>query len=72
MDLQVLACERARQVSRVLEDLSFNQRTVFLMRFQEEMEVSEIAVAMKMPVSTVKTHLHRAVGAVREKLRGHT
>jgi RNA polymerase sigma-70 factor, ECF subfamily len=67
---QVLASERARQISRVLQELSFNQRTVFLMRFQEDLEISEIATAMKMPVSTVKTHLYRAVGALRERLGG--
>jgi RNA polymerase sigma-70 factor, ECF subfamily len=67
---RILAAERARQIGHVLERLSFNQRTVFLMRFQEEMEVSEIAAAMKMPVTTVKTHLYRAVAAVREELGG--
>ena len=67
---QLLAWERTTQVRQVLKDLSFNQRTIFLMRFQEDMDVSEIATAMKMPVNTVKTHLHRAVANVRKRLGG--
>ena len=65
---QVLAREKAKQVAVLLESLSLNQRTVFIMRFQDEMEIAEIAEAMRMPINTVKTHLHRAVKSVREKM----
>lgn len=61
----LLARERARAVAEVVDRLSDRQRLVFLMRFSEEMEVSEIASATGMPVNTVKTHLHRAITAVR-------
>lgn len=67
---QMLARERAQQVSAALETLSVNQRTIFLMRFIEEMELQEICEATGMHISTVKTHLHRAVKAVRQKLGG--
>jgi RNA polymerase sigma-70 factor (ECF subfamily) len=67
---QLLACERARQVSVALDTLSTNQRTIFLMRFIDEMEIPEICQATGMTNSTVKTHLHRAVKAVRLKLGG--
>jgi len=67
---QMLACERAQQVSAALETLSLKQRTVFLMRFIEEMDLQEICQATGMQISTVKTHLHRAVKAVRFKLGG--
>ena len=67
---QLLARERARQVSAALETLSANQRTIFLMRFIDEMELPEICQATGMHNSTVKTHLHRAVKAVRLKLGG--
>jgi RNA polymerase sigma-70 factor (ECF subfamily) len=40
------------------------------MRFIEEMDIQEICQATGMQVSTVKTHLHRAVKAVRLKLGG--
>ena len=66
----LLARERAAAVAESLKGLSANQRAVFLMRFSEEMELADIAAAMKMPVNTVKTHLHRAVRAVRQRVGG--
>lgn len=60
--------ERAAQVAKALESLSFNQRTIFLMHFQEGMNIPEISSAIDMSVNTVKTHLHRAVKAVRAKI----
>lgn len=65
---QLLARERAAAVADVVKTLSANQRTVFLMRFSEEMELGEIAQATNMPLNTVKTHLHRAVRAVRKRV----
>lgn len=66
----LLAREQALQVHQAMEELSNNQRTVFLLRFIEEMELAEISEAMNMPVNTVKTHLHRAVKTVRAKVGG--
>ena len=66
----LLAREQALQVHQAMEELSNNQRTVFLLRFIEEMELAEISEAMNMPVNTVKTHLHRAVKAVRAQVGG--
>lgn len=67
---QILARERAQEVNAALETLSEKQRTIFLMRFIEEMELQEICQATGMQISTVKTHLHRAVKAVRSRLGG--
>jgi RNA polymerase sigma-70 factor (ECF subfamily) len=64
----LLAHEQAQHVQRALQALSVNQRSVFLLRFTEEMELQEIAEAMNMKINTVKTHLHRAVIAVRKEL----
>jgi len=65
---ELLRQERAAQVAKALESLSFNQRTIFLMHFQEGMTMPEISSAIDMSVNTVKTHLHRAVKAVRAKI----
>jgi RNA polymerase sigma-70 factor (ECF subfamily) len=67
-EAQLEAKEKVKQLARVLETLSYNQRTVFLMKFTEEMEVAEISDAMGMQVNTVRTHLHRALTAVRGRL----
>jgi len=50
--------------------LSERQRTVFLLRFVEDMDLLEIACATGMKEGTVKTHLFRALRAVRERLGG--
>jgi RNA polymerase sigma-70 factor, ECF subfamily len=60
--------ERVNQVVKALERVSLNQRTIFLMHFQEEMGIQEISLATDMSVNTVKTHLHRAIKAVRERI----
>ena len=67
---QLLARERAIQVTRALDTLSEKQRTVFMMRFIEEMDLKEICDATGMQINTVKTHLHRAVKAVRAQVGG--
>lgn len=38
------------------------------MRFTEEMDLAEIAAVTRMPINTVKTHLHRALKSVRSQV----
>jgi RNA polymerase sigma-70 factor, ECF subfamily len=65
----LLAREDVRAVWDVANQLSQQQRAVFLLRFVEEMELAEIASALGLQVGSVKTHLFRAVQTVRSKLR---
>jgi len=65
---QLLARERLEQVMTTLADLSPSQRTVFVLRFVEEMELTEIAAATGMALATVKTHLYRAIDHVRTRV----
>ena len=51
-----------------VDELSPQQRAIFVLRFAEEMPLEEIAQAMELEVGTVKSHLHRAVTTVREKI----
>ena len=67
-EAQLIAREKVARLYTVVESLSLNQRAVFLMKFTDEMDLPEIAEAMGMPVNTVKTHLHRALKAVRSQL----
>jgi RNA polymerase sigma-70 factor (ECF subfamily) len=66
----MLARERVRQVSKVVAELSERQRTIFLLRFVEEMELGEIARATGLSDGTVKAHLSRAVTRVRAEVGG--
>ncbi|MGA9797877.1 MAG: RNA polymerase sigma factor [Terriglobales bacterium] len=67
-EAQLIARERVQMVYQALRELSGKQRSVFLMRFVEELELSDIAAITGMTLPTVKTHLYRAVGAVRARL----
>ena len=67
---QILAKEQVAQVWQAVKGLSERQRTVFLLRYVEERELSEIAAATGLSEGTVKAHLSRAVGRVRAELRG--
>lgn len=67
---QVLARERVGQVWKAVEGLSERQRTVFLLRYVEERELTEIAQSTGLREGTVKAHLSRALSRVRAELRG--
>jgi RNA polymerase sigma-70 factor (ECF subfamily) len=69
-ETRMLAREQVQQVELALKSLSERQRSVFIMRFLDEMELEEISVATGLPPPTVKTHLYRAIKAVRFRLGG--
>jgi RNA polymerase sigma-70 factor (ECF subfamily) len=70
VEQQLLARERVAQVGKAVEGLSERQRTVFLLRYVEELELSEIARATGLNEGTVKAHLSRALARVRAELGG--
>jgi RNA polymerase sigma-70 factor (ECF subfamily) len=70
VEQQLLARERVAQVGKAVEGLSERQRTVFLLRYVEERELSEIARATGLNEGTVKAHLSRALARVRAELGG--
>jgi RNA polymerase sigma-70 factor (ECF subfamily) len=65
---KLLARERAGRVWQAVEGLSDRQRMVFLLRFVEELKLSEIAQATGLRAGTVKLHLSRALTNVRAEL----
>jgi RNA polymerase sigma-70 factor (ECF subfamily) len=67
---QMLAKEQVEHVWKAVKGLSERQRTVFLLRFVEERDLSEIAQATGLSEGTVKAHLSRALARVRTELGG--
>jgi RNA polymerase sigma-70 factor (ECF subfamily) len=65
----LLAREQAAAVWAAVATLSPQQQAVFTLRFGEEMSLAEIAEATQLELGTVKSHLHRALTAVRRQLR---
>src|SRR5580658_8872420 len=70
VEQQLLAREQVKHVWQSVKGLSERQRTVFLLRYVEEQELSEIAAATGLSEGTVKAHLSRAVARVRLELGG--
>jgi RNA polymerase sigma-70 factor (ECF subfamily) len=66
-DSRMIASEQMSLIWKTVDDLSPRQRSVFLLRFVEEMELPEIAEATGLPLSTVKSHLYRALATVRTR-----
>jgi RNA polymerase sigma-70 factor (ECF subfamily) len=63
-----LAKEQVEAIWKAAASLSERQRTVFLLRFVEDMDLLEIVAVTGMKEGTVKTHLFRAVQSVRQGL----
>jgi RNA polymerase sigma-70 factor (ECF subfamily) len=63
-----LAKQQVEAIWTAAAELSEKQRTVFLLRFVEDMDILQIAGATGMKEGTVKTHVFRALQAVRSKL----
>ena len=63
-----LVQEQVKAIWTAAAGLSARQRTVFLLRFVEDMDLLEIADVTGMKEGTVKTHLFRALQSVRARL----
>jgi RNA polymerase sigma-70 factor (ECF subfamily) len=59
-----------REVARAMEALSPQERAAFVLRFQQDYAVREVAEALGVAEGTVKSLLHRAVYKLRKAL-GH-
>jgi RNA polymerase sigma-70 factor (ECF subfamily) len=60
---------RAR-LRRMLLDLSPDARAVMLLRYQEDLDQTDIASALGMSVNTVKSHLRRSLETLRAQYLG--
>jgi RNA polymerase sigma-70 factor (ECF subfamily) len=69
-EMQALIQEQVQAVWKAAARLPDRQRTVFLLRFVEDMDLLEIAEVTGMKEGTVKVHLYRALEAVRARLEG--
>ena len=56
-------------VNAALGELSEVERAALVMFHQEECTYEQIAVALKLPVNTVRTHLHRGRQKLKERLK---
>jgi len=57
-----------RRVKKLVQELPDLQRAVVTLRYQEDLDPSEICRIVGLPVNTVKSHLHRALQSLRKQL----
>jgi len=65
---QVLAQESEMNVQVSLGKIAAIYREVLVLRFQEELQIEEMAGVLSIPVSTVKSRLYRGLDALRSAL----
>lgn len=58
----------AQKLRRLVASLPEKARLVLILRYQEELELHEIAEVLEMPINTVKSSLQRSLAILREKL----
>ena len=67
-EAQLLAREQAAQIWKIAQGLSVRERSVFLLRYGEELELREIGHRTGLKVGAVKVYLARALAKVRASL----
>lgn len=60
--------EQRVRLRDAVDSLPVMYRTVITLRYVEEFSYEEIALTLNLPINTVRTHLRRAKGQLREKL----
>ena len=66
---QVFSSQIALRLETALRKLSDRQRAVFMLRHYDALSLDEIAGILKLDPGTVKAHLFRAIGKLREELK---
>ena len=64
---RLIAQQQIAAIWETVASLSQRQRTIFLLRFLEEMDIPEIAKTTGLPLGTVKSHLYRALHVIRAR-----
>jgi len=64
----VMLTETQRAVRQAIETLPVKYRAVMTLRYVQDMSLQEIADVLELPVTTVKTRVHRAREYMRRKV----
>jgi len=67
IDEQAAQSDEIRRIWSIVEELPSQQRTALVLKFQEDMKIEDIAVAMGKTPGAVKLLIHRGVSRLREE-----
>jgi RNA polymerase sigma-70 factor, ECF subfamily len=62
----------AAELHRLLLQLQPDARAVMILRYQEDLDPTDIAAVLDMPITTVKSHLRRSLEWLRTQCAGET
>lgn len=57
-----------QRLREIVAELQPGPRSVVLLRFQDDLELHDIAEALDMPINTVKSHLRRSLAFMKERI----
>ncbi|HEY3874521.1 MAG TPA: sigma-70 family RNA polymerase sigma factor [Candidatus Kapabacteria bacterium] len=66
----MLSGERTALIEQAIDQLPENYKRIIRLRHNDDLEYEEIANVLKLPMGTVKVHLHRARAALARMLEG--
>jgi RNA polymerase sigma factor, sigma-70 family len=65
---EILLSETQRIIRQAIENLPAKYKTVMVLRYLQDMSLQEISDVMDMPVTTIKTRVHRGREFLRKRL----
>lgn len=69
VDMKVIDNMQVKEVFKILSELSYDKRTVFILKHYYNYKYDEIAQIMNCPIGTVRSRLHSAVNSILAKMK---
>ena len=70
-ELQLDNATMLKALANVLETLSQENRTLFALRFEEELSIKQVAQVLNIPEGTVKSKVHRLLCQLKQQLHDY-
>jgi RNA polymerase sigma-70 factor (ECF subfamily) len=55
----------------ILKKLPKDYRTLFALRYEEELSIAQVAQILKVPEGTVKSRVHRLLQSIKQQLKDY-
>ena len=70
-ELQLDNATLLKTLEKILETLSQESRTLFALRFEEELGIAQVSEILGIPEGTVKSRLHRLLNLLKQQLHDY-